>query len=240
MRNYAGKTIWLIGASEGLGKEVAKLLDAEGAQLFLSARNTAALLELCRTLKNAVALPLDVTDPHSIKAAHDQIVQLDCMIYNAGAYDPMPTTEWDSEKALRMIDVNLNGSIRAIGHVLPNMLLAGSGQIVLIGSLSAYGGLPRAIGYGASKAAVASLAETMNHDLKGTGVDVQLINPGFIKTRLTDKNDFKMPQLLTSPVAAIQVVKGMKKHTFRHDFPWPFSRFIKLFASLPDFIRFRL
>lgn len=240
MRNYAGKTIWLIGASEGLGKEVAKLLDAEGAQLFLSARNTAALLELCRTLKNAVALPLDVTDPHSIKAAHDQIVQLDCMIYNAGAYDPMPTTEWDSEKALRMIDVNLNGSIRAIGHVLPNMLLAGSGQIVLIGSLSAYGGLPRAIGYGASKAAVASLAETMNHDLKGTGVDVQLINPGFIKTRLTDKNDFKMPQLLTPSAAAIQVVKGMKKHTFRHDFPWPFSRFIKLFAKLPDFIRFRL
>jgi short-subunit dehydrogenase len=162
------------------------------------------------------------------------------MIYNAGAYDPMPTTEWDSEKALRMIDVNLNGSIRAIGHVLPNMLLAGSGQIVLIGSLSAYGGLPRAIGYGASKAAVASLAETMNHDLKGTGVDVQLINPGFIKTRLTDKNDFKMPQLLTPSVAAIQVVKGMKKHTFRHDFPWPFSRFIKLFANLPDFIRFRL
>lgn len=240
MRNYAGKTIWLIGASEGLGKEVAKLLDAEGAQLFLSARNTAALLELCRTLKNAVALPLDVTDPHSIKAAHDQIVQLDCMIYNAGAYDPMPTTAWDSEKALRMIDVNLNGSIRAIGHVLPNMLLAGSGQIVLIGSLSAYGGLPRAIGYGASKAAVASLAETMNHDLKGTGVDVQLINPGFIKTRLTDKNDFKMPQLLTPSVAAIQVVKGMKKHTFRHDFPWPFSRFIKLFVNLPDFIRFRL
>jgi short-subunit dehydrogenase len=120
------------------------------------------------------------------------------------------------------------------------MLESGSGHVVLIGSLSAYGGLPKAIGYGASKAAVASIAETMRHDLQGTGIDVQLINPGFIKTRLTDKNDFKMPQLLAPSEAAKHVIKGMRKNTFRYDFPWPFSRVIKLFTSLPDFIRFRV
>jgi len=240
MRNFKGKSVWLIGASEGLGREVAKLLDAQGAKLFLSARNETLLRDLCNDLNDAVSLPLDVTHLESLQFAYNQIDRLDIMIYNAGAYDPMPTQNWDTNKALRMIDVNLNGCMRAIGITLPDMLKRDSGKIVLIGSLSAYGGLPKAIGYGASKAAVASIAETMRHDLKGTGIDVQLINPGFIKTRLTDKNDFKMPQLLTPPQAAEHVIKGMKRNTFRYDFPWPFSRIIKFFTNLPDCVRFRI
>lgn len=239
MRNFKGKSVWLIGASEGLGRDVAKLLDAQGAKLFLSARNETLLRDLCNELNDAVSLPLDVTHAESLQLAYNQIDRLDIMIYNAGAYDPMPTQNWDTNKALRMIDVNLNGCMRAIGITLPDMLKRDSGKIVLIGSLSAYGGLPKAIGYGASKAAVASIAETMRHDLKGTGIDVQLINPGFIKTRLTDKNDFKMPQLLTPRQAAEHVIKGMKRNTFRYDFPWPFSRIIKFFTNLPDFVRFR-
>ena len=239
MRNFKNKSIWLIGASEGLGREVARLLNAEGAKLFLSARNETSLRDLCHEMLDATPLPLNVTNAESIRSAYALIEYLDVIIYNAGAYDPMPTQNWDTDKALRMIDVNLNGCLRAVGEVLPDMLANRSGHIVLIGSLSAYGGLPKAIGYGASKAAVASIAETMRHDLKGTGVEVQLINPGFIKTRLTDKNDFKMPQLLTPINAAKHVIKGMRKNTFRYDFPWPFSGIIKLFTSLPDFIRFR-
>jgi len=239
MRNFKNKSIWLIGASEGLGREVARLLNAEGAKLFLSARNETSLRDLCHEMLDATPLPLDVTNAESIRSAYALIEYLDVIIYNAGAYDPMPTQNWDTDKALRMIDVNLNGCLRAVGEVLPDMLANRSGHIVLIGSLSAYGGLPKAIGYGASKAAVASIAETMRHDLKGTGVEVQLINPGFIKTRLTDKNNFKMPQLLTPINAAKHVIKGMRKNTFRYDFPWPFSGIIKLFTSLPDFIRFR-
>ena len=238
MRNFKNKSIWLIGASEGLGREVARLLNAEGAKLFLSARNETSLRDLCHEMLDATPLPLDVTNAESIRSAYALIEYLDVIIYNAGAYDPMPTQNWDTDKALRMIDVNLNGCLRAVGEVLPDMLANRSGHIVLIGSLSAYGGLPKAIGYGASKAAVASIAETMRHDLKGTGVEVQLINPGFIKTRLTDKNNFKMPQLLTPINAAKHVIKGMRKNTFRYDFPWPFSGIIKLFTSLPDFIRF--
>ena len=239
MRSFKNKSIWLIGASEGLGREVARLLNAEGAKLFLSARNEISLRDLCHEMLDATPLPLDVTNAESIRSAYALIEYLDVIIYNAGAYDPMPTQNWDTDKALRMIDVNLNGCLRAVGEVLPDMLANRSGHIVLIGSLSAYGGLPKAIGYGASKAAVASIAETMRHDLKGTGVEVQLINPGFIKTRLTDKNNFKMPQLLTPINAAKHVIKGMRKNTFRYDFPWPFSGIIKLFASLPDFIKFR-
>ena len=239
MHNFKNKSIWLIGASEGLGREVARLLNAEGAKLFLSARNETSLRDLCHEMLDATPLPLDVTNAESIRSAYALIEYLDVIIYNAGAYDPMPTQNWDTDKALRMIDVNLNGCLRAVGEVLPDMLANRSGHIVLIGSLSAYGGLPKAIGYGASKAAVASIAETMRHDLKGTGVEVQLINPGFIKTRLTDKNNFKMPQLLTPINAAKHVIKGMRKNTFRYDFPWPFSGIIKLFTSLPDFIKFR-
>ena len=239
MRSFENKSIWLIGASEGLGREVARLLNAEGAKLFLSARNETSLRDLCHEMLDATPLPLDVTNAESIRSAYALIEYLDVIIYNAGAYDPMPTQNWDTDKALRMIDVNLNGCLRAVGEVLPDMLANRSGHIVLIGSLSAYGGLPKAIGYGASKAAVASIAETMRHDLKGTGVEVQLINPGFIKTRLTDKNNFKMPQLLTPINAAKHVIKGMRKNTFRYDFPWPFSGIIKLFTSLPDFIKFR-
>jgi len=217
MRSFKNKSIWLIGASEGLGREVAKLLNAEGAKLLLSARNETSLRDLCHEMRDATPLPLDVTNADSIRAAYNQIENLDVMIYNAGAYDPMPTQDWDTDKALRMIDVNLNGCLRAVGEVLPDMLANGSGHVVLIGSLSAYGGLPKAIGYGASKAAVASIAETMRHDLQ----------------------DFKMPQLLTPSEAAKHVIKGMRKNKFRYDFPWPFSRVIKLFTSLPDFIRFR-
>ncbi len=239
MRSFKNKSIWLIGASEGLGREVARLLNAEGAKLFLSARNETSLRDLCHEMLDATPLPLDVTNAESIRSAYALIEYLDVIIYHAGAYDPMPTLNWDTDKALRMIDVNLNGCLRAVGEVLPDMLANRSGHIVLIGSLSAYGGLPKAIGYGASKAAVASIAETMRHDLKGTGVEVQLINPGFIKTRLTDKNNFKMPQLLTPINAAKHVIKGMRKNTFRYDFPWPFSGIIKLFTSLPDFIKFR-
>ena len=239
MRSFKNKSIWLIGASEGLGREVARLLNTEGAKLFLSARNETSLRDLCHEMLDATPLPLDVTNAESIRSAYALIEYLDVIIYNAGAYDPMPTQNWDTDKALRMIDVNLNGCLRAVGEVLPDMLANRSGHIVLIGSLSAYGGLPKAIGYGARKAAVASIAETMRHDLKGTGVEVQLINPGFIKTRLTDKNNFKMPQLLTPINAAKHVIKGMRKNTFRYDFPWPFSGIIKLFTSLPDFIKFR-
>lgn len=239
MNEFSGKMFWLIGASEGLGRELARKLSGEGAHLVLSARNEERLASLCDELPNARAIPLDVTDTQAVRQAAIDVGQIDGLIYNAGAYDPMRATEWDSEAALKMCDVNFTGAMRVLGAVVPAMVATRNGDITLIGSLAGYRGLPAAIGYSASKAALISLAETMRLDLKGTGVLVRIVNPGFIKTRLTQKNTFKMPMLMTSNEAADRVVKAMRKRRFRTDFPAPFSWLIRGFDRLPDFVVYR-
>ncbi len=239
MSDFQGKTFWLIGASEGLGRALARLLDAEGARLVLSARNGARLDSLCTELTAARAAPLDVTDIQAVRRVAGEVGPIDGLIYNPGAYDPMPATAWESETALRICDVNFTGALRVLGEVVPQFVDRGRGDITLIGSLAGYRGLPASIGYGASKAALISLAETMRFDLKGTGVRVRIVNPGFIKTRLTDKNSFRMPMLMTPDQAASRVVKAMRSRRFRTDFPAPFSWAIRAFSSLPDWLVYR-
>ncbi|MBY6058915.1 SDR family NAD(P)-dependent oxidoreductase [Leisingera daeponensis] len=239
MTRFAGKTFWLVGASHGLGREVARQLDREGARLILSARSAEALEALAAELRGARAVPVDVTDMQSVRQAAQQAGPVDGIIYNAGTYEPMRTQDWDSAAVLAMSDVNFAGALRVLGQVLPGFIAAGRGDITLVGSLAGYRGLPASIGYGASKAALISLAETMRHDLKGSGVTVRVINPGFIKTRLTDKNSFKMPQLMTPEAAAGHVVDAMRTRRFRTDFPRPFSYAIKAFSLLPDWLVYR-
>lgn len=239
MISFSGKTYWLVGASEGIGRELAKRLSSEGAHLILSARNAERLESLCAGLENARALPMDVTDPAAVNRASDEIGHLDAVIYNAGSYDPMSATNWDSGAALTMCDVNFTGAMRVLGQVVPRLVAQGNGDITLIGSLAGYHGLPTAIGYGASKAALISLAETMRFDLGHSGVVVRIVNPGFIKTRLTEKNSFQMPMLMTAEAAADRVVKAMRKRRFRTDFPAPFSWAIRALPSLPDWLIYR-
>lgn len=239
MTAFSGKTYWLIGASEGLGRALAKQLSAEGAHLILSARNAERLQSLCHALPNARPLQMDVTDPQSVRQAVTEMGQVDGVIYNAGAYVPMPATAWDKEAALTMCDVNFMGAMRVLGEIVPEFVNRGQGDITLVGSLAGYHGLPASIGYGASKAALVSLAETMRFDLKGTGVVVRLVNPGFIKTRLTEKNSFKMPMLMQPEKAAGRVINAMRKSRFRTDFPAPFSWVIRLLSALPDLVLYR-
>lgn len=239
MTSFQGKTYWIIGASEGLGRDIAKGLDQAGAHVIVSARSVARLQLLTDGLKNARSLQVDVTDAQSVAAAAQDLGPIDGVIYNAGAYDPMRTQDWDSRAALQMVDVNFNGALRVLGHVVPDFIRAGQGDITLVGSLAGYRGLPAAIGYGASKAALISLAETMRHDLKDSGVTVRIVNPGFIKTRLTQKNDFAMPQLMKPETAARHVLKAMQSRRFRTDFPRPFSWIIKVIHLLPDWLVYR-
>lgn len=239
MKVFSGKTYWLVGASEGLGRELAQKLSAQGASLILSARNAERLEELCEELPNAHALPLDVTDLDAVRRASAKIATLDGVIYNAGAYEPMPTSDWNTDAALRMLDVNFSGAVRVLGEAVPRLLRQGHGDITLIGSLAGYRGLPNAVGYGASKAALISLAETMRFDLKDSGVVVRVINPGFIKTRLTDKNDFKMPMLMSPERAAQHVFRTMLSRRFRTDFPRPFSWILRALDFLPDIVVYR-
>lgn len=239
MIEFAGKTYWLIGASEGLGRSIAEQLSEEGAQVILSARNGERLASLCSSLPGTRVLILDVTDTDAVRAAAKSVGRIDGVIYNAGAYDPMSAKEWDSRTALQMADVNFMGAMRVLGEVTPRFVAQDHGDITLIGSLAGYRGLPKAVGYGASKAALVSLAETMRHDLKDTGVTVRLINPGFIKTRLTKKNDFSMPMLMSVEDAGARVLQAMRKTKFRTDFPRPFSWVLKGLSYLPDWVVYR-
>ncbi len=239
MHDFSGKTYWLIGASEGLGRALAQVLSSRGAKLILSSRNTERLESLCETLPDARTVPIDVTDLETVRGAVAAVGEVDGLIYNAGAYEPMTSSEWDTETALAISDVNYSGAVRVLGETVPGLVRAGKGDITLIGSLAGYRGLPAAIGYGASKAALISLAETMRFDLAGTGVTVRIVNPGFIKTRLTEKNSFKMPMLMTPEDAASRVVRAMEKRRFRTDFPAPFSWAIRVLDFLPDLLVLR-
>ncbi len=239
MIDVAGKTYWLVGASEGLGRTLAQRLDAEGARLILSARNADRLESLKSDLSQARVLPLDVTDTDAVRRAVALIGDVDGLIYCAGAYEPMRASEWDGDTALTLCDVNFMGALRLLGELVPRFVARGQGDITLVGSLAGYRGLPAAIGYGASKAALISLAETMRFDLKGTGVVVRVVNPGFIKTRLTRKNRFRMPMLMAPEDAAARVMKALTRRRFRTDFPAPFSWAIRALAILPDWLVYR-
>ena len=239
MSEFANKSYWLIGASEGMGRALARKLSAEGASLSLSARSADRLNELAEELPRASVLPFDVTKMDEVRAAVAEVGSVDRVVYNAGAYDPMRATDWQTDAALAICDVNFLGVMRVMGEIVPGMVQAGRGDITLIGSLAGYRGLPAAIGYGASKAAVISLAETMRHDLRGTGVVVRVVNPGFIKTRLTAKNEFRMPMLMSPEEAAQKVLNAMAKQRFRTDFPAPFSWLIRALDYLPDLLVYR-
>ncbi len=239
MTGFEGKTYWIVGASEGLGRALAQGLSERGAHLVLSARNADRLAEICATLPNARAVPFDVTDLEAVRRAVAEVGEVDGLVYNAGAYEPMRTGDWDTEAVLSMTDVNYTGALRVLGETVPGFVSAGRGDITLIGSLSGYRGLPAAVGYAASKAALVSLAETMRFDLAATGVTVRIVNPGFIKTRLTEKNNFKMPMLMSAEDAAERVIKAMSRRRFRTDFPAPFSWVIRLLDYLPDILIYR-
>lgn len=233
MPDISGRRYWLVGASEGLGRALAEALDAEGASLILSARTAERLESLAGELRDARALPLDVTDPESVSNAAQKLEKIDGVIYNAGAYDPVNATDWRPDAVRQMAQVNFLGALNVLGEVLPGMVARGHGHIVLVGSLSGFRGLPGAIGYGASKAGLMHLAENLALDLRGSGITVQRVNPGFIATRLTAKNDFRMPQIMEAEEAAEHVLRAMRSGRFSTSFPAPFSWVFTLGQHLP-------
>lgn len=241
MRSLKGKRYWLVGASEGLGRAVAHRLAAKGAEVIVSARSADKLDTLVAELGGtARALPVDVSDTASIETAVREAGEIDGMVYLAGVYWPMKAQDWDPARVDAMADINFMGAVRCTGAVLPALVARGSGHIVITGSLSGFRGLPGATGYGASKAGVMYLAEGLYADLRGSGVDVQLINPGFIKTRLTDKNDFHMPFIMESDAAAREFVDHMETERFKKNFPAMFGAMFRASQFLPDWAYYRI
>ncbi|MDG2404624.1 MAG: SDR family NAD(P)-dependent oxidoreductase, partial [Paracoccaceae bacterium] len=224
MRPFAGKRYWLIGASEGLGAALAEALSRAGAEVILSARNEARLQTVASGLPGPSQCQLvDVTEVESVRRAADAIGPVDGLVYLAAVYWPMPAVNWQAEKATAMADVNFTGALRVLGAVVPDMVARNSGHIVITGSLGGFRGLPGAIGYAASKAGVMSLAESMYYDLRKTGVDVQLVNAGYIRTRLSDKNTIPMPFIMEPEVAADRMLDHMRSTQFSISFPTVFS-----------------
>lgn len=241
MRDWQAKRYWLIGASEGLGASLAHVISSAGAEVIVSARSQDKLDALVSQLPGrASAQALDVSDRASVEAAAAAIGPVDGMVFLAGVYWPMKAQEWDAEKAEAMADINFTGAIRAVGAVMPAMQERGSGHIVITGSLSGFRGLPGAIGYAASKAGTMVLAESLYADLRGTDIDVQLANPGFIRTRLTDKNDFNMPFIMEPEAAAREMFELMNSDGFKKSFPSVFSWLFRLGQFMPDWMYYRI
>lgn len=238
---WAGRRYWLVGASEGLGRALAHVMSAAGAELILSGRNEDRLRELASELPGAAhPLPFDVTDPAAVRTAAEAAGTIDGIVWLAGAYWPLRAQEWNAEKVTTMIDTNLTGAAHVLGAVVPEMVGRGAGHIVIVGSLSGFRGLPGAIGYAASKAGLMNLAECLAIDLAGSGVRVQLVNPGFIRTRLTARNDFSMPFLMEPEAAARHIFGHMNRKRFATSFPRLFSLVFRLGRLLPDALWVRL
>ena len=242
MTDWQGKRYWLVGASEGLGAALAHKINAAGAEVIVSARSAERLEDLVQSLPGrARAVAMDVRDDASVTEAAAEVGEVDGLVYLAGVYWPMPSSEWQAEEVTAMADVNFTGAVRVLGAVIPGMVARDAGHVVLTGSLSGFRGLPGAIGYTASKAGVMNLAESMRADLWRTGVRVQLANPGFIKTRLTDKNNFKMPFIMSPEDAAQEMFELMcDDSAFQRHFPRLFSYLFRLSRFLPDWAYYRL
>lgn len=241
MREFRGKRYWLVGASEGLGLALARLMSEAGADLILSARSEDGLKAAAAALPGpATILPMDVGDSASVAATASQLPDLDGMVFLAGVYWPMRAQDWDAEKAEAMANVNFTGCVRTLGAALPGMVARNRGHVVITGSLSGFRGLPGAIGYAASKAGTMVLAESLYADLRRTGVTVQLANPGFIRTRLTAKNDFTMPFIMDPEEAARIMFRHMAQGGFKISFPTLFSWLFRGGNFLPDWAYYRI
>ncbi len=241
MRDWAGKRYWLVGASEGLGRALAEVMSRCGCELVLSARSRDRLEALAAELPGlSTVVPVDVTDMASVRAAAESAGEIDGVVFLSGVYWPFGAKDWDAERAVAMADVNFTGAVRVLGAVVPGMIARDAGHIVITGSLAGFRGLPGSIGYGSSKAGAMHLAESMRADLRRTGVTVQLANPGFIRTRLTDKNDFSMPFLMEPEAAARRMFEHMSSDRFAASFPTLFSLVFRGANLLPDALYYRL
>jgi NAD(P)-dependent dehydrogenase (short-subunit alcohol dehydrogenase family) len=243
MADWGDRTVWLVGASTGIGRATASALHARGAKVVVSARSADALHTFVDAHPGALALPLDVTDPVAVQAAAQTLLAqgpLDCVVYCAGHYHAMDATRMDMPDLLRHNAVNYLGALYLLDAVVPRLLAqplnqrAGQrGHVSLMGSVAGYRGLPNSLAYGPTKAALINLAETLYLDLHARGVSVSLINPGFVDTPLTRQNQFKMPALITPEQAAQHILKGWARGDFEIHFPKRFTRWMKALQILP-------
>jgi short-subunit dehydrogenase len=233
--------IWITGASSGLGLELAKQYAEAGHDVCVSARSRQPLNDLadaCREMAGTVhPYDLDVTDISATATCFDKLVtevgMPDLTVLNAGTHTENPVKGFDRDIYQRLMDINYMGVVNCLQSVIPALLEQQRGQIAVVSSVAGYSGLPNASAYGASKAALINMCEALQPELAVAGVDLRLINPGFVKTPLTDQNEFPMPFLMEVEDAAARMVQGLAGKSFEITFPRRFTWMLKILRMLP-------
>lgn len=241
--DWAGKTVWIVGASSGIGQATAAALHAQGARVVVSARKAQSLDAFVAAHPGSLALALDATQPQAVHDAAKQLLSqgpLDCVVYCAGHYSAMRADALDVVDMVRHCEVNYIGALYVLDAVLPALLARGKGHISLVGSVAGYRGLPNSLAYGPTKAALINLSETLYLDLHSKGLGVSIINPGFVQTPLTAANEFSMPALLTPEQAAQAILRGWAKGAFEIHFPKRFTLWLKALRVMPNRLFFQL
>ena len=241
INDWHGKTVWLVGASSGIGRATAHALHTKGAKVIVSARSQQALDTFAAEHPGATVLAMDASDAKSVETTAQTILAmgpLDLVLYCAGYYKEMRATAMDLGNMLRHNQVNYVGALYVLSAVLPHFLARKTGHISLVSSVAGYRGLPQSLAYGPTKAALINLAETLHVDLKDSHIGVSLICPGFVETPLTAQNNFAMPGLIKPEQAADEILRGWAKGEFEIHFPKRFTLLMKALALLPPALYF--
>jgi short-subunit dehydrogenase len=239
------KTIWITGGSTGIGKALAIKFASKGWNVAVSARREELLNELSDQYENISAFPLDVTDKQKCAEVFDQIKSkyedIDICFFSTGTWNPKKEKEIDVEQIEEVFKINFFGTVNTIKAVEQYFRDRKKGTITIVSSIAGYRGLPNSTGYGPSKSALNNLAESLYFDFKRFGVRVCLVSPGFIKTPMTDKNDFKMPFIKTTDYAANKIYDGLiNKNVFEIHFPKSLTIILKILSFLPSKLYFSL
>jgi short-subunit dehydrogenase len=231
---------WCTGASKGIGQALSYELAARGAMVFASARSGEELDRLAsdrRAHQRIRPCPLDVTDEAAVAATVEAIEAahgpLDLAVLNAGTHIPLDANDFSVRIFRQLFEVNVFGVVHGLAALLPRFIARGRGQVAVVSSVAGYCGLPSAAAYGATKAALINMCEALKPELDRAGVDLRLINPGFVRTPLTDKNPFPMPFLMEPDKAARRIVDGLGRRGFEITFPRRFTYGMKLLRALP-------
>lgn len=241
MGHIKDKKVWIIGASSGIGAALAHELSRRGANLILSARRNNELERVSSGLSaSTVIAPVDVSDAKGLKKIAQEHGPFDCVIFLAALYNPGLVENMNLDESSLMVDINIKGALNTIDAVYPVMRQAHKGQIVLCGSVAGYCGLPNSQPYSLTKAAIMSLAQSLRIEAEQHNIDIKLISPGFVRTPLTDKNNFDMPMIMEPEEAARIIADGLTASAFEIHFPRRFTWIVKLLSILPYPLFFRI
>ncbi|MGI9424924.1 MAG: SDR family NAD(P)-dependent oxidoreductase [Hyphomicrobiaceae bacterium] len=231
------RTVWIVGGSSGIGYQLAKDLAARGSIVAVSARSAEKLAAMANADHRLQAYALDTTDvsavTDAVAAIRDAHGPIDLVVCAAAVWHPMVAGVFDAAAANEALLVNVGGVNNVLAAVLPDMIGRNRGHVAVVASVAGYRGLPRAAAYGPTKAALINLAETLRLDLRRHGIDVSVINPGFVDTPMTARNDFPMPFMVGVEEASSAILKGLERRRFEIAFPWRFVAMLKIARLLP-------